>query len=110
MRLVLINHNSGEIVAEVNTSNNAISFPDGKEVVVNRGLTLKGQTKDIWFATMDCINHGSSVPYYNGSHILIPSTKEELKELNLVDGAEPVGSCFIKQGEDIYLHSVWQVK
>ena len=109
MRLVLINHNSGIEVAEVDTDTNTISFPNGKKVVVNRNFTLLGDVKDIWFATMDCLNHGT-VHYYNGNHILYPSSKEELKELNLVNGAEPVGSCFIKQGESIYLHSVWQVK
>lgn len=109
MRLVLINHNSGIEVAKVDTDSNTISFPNGKEVVVNRDLTLKGQIKEIWLNTMDCLNYGS-VPYYNGGHVLIPSSKEELKQLDLVDGGEPVGSCFIKKGEDIYLHSVWKVK
>jgi hypothetical protein len=109
MRLVLINHNSNIEVAKVDLSTNTISFPNGKEIIVDRNLTLKGRTKDIWFAATDCLNYGA-IPYYNGGHILIPSTKEELKELNLVDKAEPVGSCFIKQGDFIYLHSVWQIK
>ena len=108
MRYVLLNHKTFEETF-INTDTNTITFPDGKEVVINRSFTLTGYIKNLWFAVSDAINYGSCV-FHNGPHILIPLTVKELKDAkNPKFQGFPKGAVFIENPEieEVNQYSLW---
>ena len=112
MRYVLINHSTFEETF-IDTNTNTITFPDGKEVVVNRGYTLKGYIRNLWMGINDVINYGSSCVFHNGPHVLIPLTVKDLEGCkNPKFQGFPKGAVFIENPEknEISEYSLWAIQ